>query len=269
MPKLCCPKCGEVLWDLGKTLRCAGGHCYDRAKQGYVNLLMSNTASSKRHGDDKEMVLSRKSFLEKGYYKPLLQLICEKCVKYGSPDADILDAGCGEGWYTAAVKMSLPNSSVVGVDISKEAIVEAAKRKAGIELAVASVSSLPVMDGSCDIVLSIFAPDAESEFRRVLRNGGYLIRAVPLEEHLFGLKRAVYNEPYLNPPAQYAPEGFELVERAELRYKIELQSNEDILELFKMTPYYYKTGREDQAKLLSLAKLQTEAAFCVFIHKKL
>ncbi|MBQ4428078.1 MAG: methyltransferase domain-containing protein [Oscillospiraceae bacterium] len=268
MPKLCCPKCKEVLWDVGNSLRCQNGHSYDRARQGYVNLLMSNAPSSKRHGDDREMVLSRKSFLEKGYYEPLLQLICDKCVKYGSPNAHILDAGCGEGWYTASVKASLPQSSVVGVDISKEAIIEAAKRRAGLELAVASVSSLPVQDNSCDIVLSIFAPDAVSEFRRVMRSGGYLIRAVPMEEHLLGLKKAVYDEPYLNPPARYDPEGFTLAERAELRYALSLTSNEDISELFRMTPYYYKTGREDQAKLLSLETLETEAAFCVFVLKK-
>lgn len=268
MPKLCCPVCGDVLRDEGKSLKCGRGHCYDRAKQGYVNLLMSNAASAKRHGDDREMVQSRRSFLEKGYYAPLLELIRSKCVRYLSADCEILDAGCGEGYYTAGIKSALPQSSVTGIDISRDAIIEAARRRAGIELAVASVSAMPVQDLSCGAVLSIFAPDAPEEFRRVLKRGGLLVRAVPLEEHLFGLKRAVYDEPYLNPPAEYAPEGFRLIERAELRYTLRLAGNEDITALFRMTPYYYKTGRADQEKLKALTSLETEAAFCVFLYEK-
>lgn len=266
MPRLCCPVCGEALWEVGRTLHCGRGHSYDISKYGYVNLLMSNRASSKRHGDDREMVLARQAFLEKGFYLPLRDEVCRLAVKYCPEGADLIDAGCGEGWYTAAVRDAL-GAKAVGADISKDALREAARR-GELTLAVASVSRLPVMDGSCDLVLSVFAPDAPEEFRRVLRPGGVLIRAVPLEEHLMGLKRAVYERPYPNPPAVYAPEGFELIERRELRFTMELEGG-DITSLFKMTPYYYKTGREDQMKLMSLDKLVTEAAFCVFVMRKL
>lgn len=273
MPDFKCPVCGGVLHREDRTMRCGSGHCYDLARQGYVNLLMSNRSSAKRHGDDKAMVLARQSFLEKGYYDCLRDAVCDLAVHRCGNSVDLLDAGCGEGWYTCGVKTALEQAGkecrAVGVDISREALIQAAKRSCGLQLAVGSVSALPVQDESCDLLLNIFAPNSDDEFFRVLRPGGILIRAVPLEEHLMGLKTAIYDRPYPNPAPQYAPEGFRLIERAEVRERLVLQSSEDIQNLFMMTPYYYKTGRRDQEKLQNLNALETELAFCLFIHQRI
>ena len=145
----------------------------------------------------------------------------------------------------------------------------AGRRDKSVSWAVASINSLPVAEKSCDLVLNVFAPTDDGEYRRVLRPGGILIKAMPLETHLFGLKKAVYDEPYLNGPAEYAPEGFEQVCRSELRKMISLECNEDIQNLFMMTPYYYKTGRGDQEKLTKLSRLETEADFAVCVLKRL
>jgi len=273
MPALKCPVCGGVLGLEGRTYRCEKGHSYDLAKQNYVNLLMSNKSSAKRHGDDKLMVRARTDFLEKGYYLHLRDEICRLAAEYCGEKVDLLDAGCGEGWYTSAVKSGLEaagkSCSALGVDISKEALMAAGRRDKSIAWAVAGINALPVPDGSCSLVLNVFAPTDDEEYRRVLRPGGLVIKAMPLETHLFGLKKAVYDEPYLNGPAEYAPEGFEAVCRSELRKLIRLENNEDIQNLFMMTPYYYKTGRSDQEKLSALEYLETEADFAVCVLKRI
>ena len=83
-----CPKCDKKLNIVDKSYRCENGHSYDIAKKGYVNLLMSQQSSQKRHGDDKLMVRSRRDFLEKGYYSDLCDEICSVINKIKS-DNDI------------------------------------------------------------------------------------------------------------------------------------------------------------------------------------
>ena len=272
MLNLTCPVCGGVLVRVDRTLKCANGHCYDLAKRNYVNLLMRNQSSAKRHGDDKLMVAARQEFLDVGYYAPLRDALCALAVKYGGESADLLDVGCGEGYYTSAVRTALASAgkpcSAAGVDISKTALIAAAKRDSELTLAVASVSALPVGDESCDILLNIFAPNDDAEFYRVLRPGGVLLKAVPLERHLFGLKAAVYDKPYLNPAPDYAPVGFAALERVDVVGEITVAPQKQIENLFMMTPYYYKTGAADQAKLRAKDTLTTEIAFGVLAFRR-
>lgn len=270
MLKFCCPVCKEELNLDGRTYKCINNHCFDCAKQGYVNLLQSNKSKSKRHGDDKLMIEARTRFLNTNFYKPLCDLMCELLKKYVPQNASVLDAGCGDCYYTEKIEKALAdrNASVVGVDISKSALIAAAKRSKRINLAVASVFSLPVGDLSCDAVLNVFSPFAPEEYARVLKSGGVLLRVIPLENHLFSLKKAIYDNPLKNPEESTDIDGFTLAESQELKYSIELKSNEQIESLFKMTPYYYKTSRTDQQKVEKLSTLQTEIEFCVLVYKK-
>jgi 23S rRNA (guanine745-N1)-methyltransferase len=270
MLNFCCPVCKEELKLDGRTYRCINNHCFDCAKQGYVNLLQSNKSKSKRHGDDKLMIEARTEFLNTDFYKPLCDLMCELLKKYVPQNASVLDAGCGDCYYTEKIEKALAdrNPSVVGVDISKSALIAAAKRSKSINLAVASVFSLPVGDLSCDAVLNVFSPFAPEEYARVLKSGGVLLRVIPLENHLFSLKKAIYDNPLKNPEESTEIDGFTLAESQELKYSIELKSNEQIESLFKMTPYYYKTSRTDQQKVEKLSTLQTEIEFCVLVYKK-
>ena len=157
MPELTCPVCGGVLHREERSLRCDAGHCYDLARRGYVNLLRTNQSKDKRHGDDQRMVAARTAFLDAGYYAPLRDAIAAAAVEYTSGDADVLDAGCGEGYYTACVLYALQaqgrSASVCGVDISRDALICAHRRAPELTLAVASIAHLPVADASCDLVL--------------------------------------------------------------------------------------------------------------------
>ena len=272
MSSFICPVCGEGLTTTPKSLVCKNNHNFDTAKSGYTNLLLSQSVKTKNHGDDKLMVRSRQAFLDKGYYKPLLELICNDAKRYASTSARILDAGCGECWYTAHIYEYLLEHKIepeiFAVDISKDALAVGAKRNKAIELAVASVFHLPVQDNSCDMVLSFFAPFSAEEFGRVLKKGGILIRAIPLERHLWSLKTAVYDEPYENEVEDTAVAGFELIEKREIRETMHLACNADILHVFTMTPYYYKTGAEDQMKLWDINELDTEIEFGLLVYKK-
>lgn len=272
MPELTCPVCGRTLQRTDKTLRCAAGHCYDVARQGYVNLLRSTQSKSKRHGDDKRMVHARTAFLDLGYYDILRDAVAEAACRCTQGNVDVLDAGCGEGFYTAAVLHALARQgrrvSVCGVDISRDALICAHRREPRLQLAVASVNRLPVADASCDLLLNLFAPHDAEEFARVLRPGGVLLRAIPLERHLWELKQAVYDMPYENKLADPALPGFTLGRRQTLRTRITLSSPEAVQNLFLMTPYYYKTSARDQEKLRSLDHLETEIAFGLLEYRK-
>ncbi len=267
MSNFICPVCKSELSLCEKTYKCPNNHCFDLSKDGYVNLLMSQQSSLKRHGDDKLMVRARREFLEKGFYGELREKLCETVKEAVSENSTIIDVGCGEGYYTSEISRC-ENFEVFGIDISKDALKFAAKSIKCSRFAVASAFSLPFGSESADCVLSVFAPSAYEEFSRVLKADGKLIKAIPLEDHLWELKCALYKEPYKNKPEKRNDDLFGLISQKEIKYKINLTEKEDIENLFKMTPYYYKTGREDAERLLSLESLETTVHFGVEIYEK-
>ena len=267
-----CPVCKKELGEEEKLYRCENGHCFDKSKFGYVNLLQSQKSSAKRHGDDRMMVRARRDFLDSDCYGFLRNFLCEICEKYLPDGGDFLDAGCGECWYSTGLKQYYAEIGkeifVSGVDISKDALEFASKRKSGIPLAVASLFDLPFQDESFDAVLNIFSPDADAEFHRVLKTGGYLIKIIPLENHLLGLKSAIYDKPYLNDVPDTEIKDFFCAETNQVKMNLFLDTNETIQNLFKMTPYYYKTGIEDQQKISNLEFLETQAEFEIRVYRK-
>ncbi len=265
-----CPICSEPLEKIGKTLHCSKGHCYDYAKSGYVNLLMSQQGTL--HGDDRAMVRSRTAFLSAGYYKPLMETIYDVAVPFLSKSVNLFDAGCGEGWYTQEIHQKLEEAGhevqSAGVDISKDALNAAAKRNFGGEFAVASLYHLPLPDQWADVVVNVFAPDCAEEFLRILKPGAVYVKAIPLEDHLLELKTAVYDSVYENEVVIPIYDGFTLVSDTKLRYPLCLTDTQTVKDLFSMTPYARKTSPTDIQKLDSVKELTTTAAFSVLLYKK-
>ncbi len=272
MSRFICPVCKEPLADCVSLYRCSNNHCFDKSRFGYVNLLQSQKSSAKRHGDDRMMVRARRDFLDKGYYEFLRDALCVISEKYLKNAGFIADAGCGECYYSSEIYSIMKNNGssamFYGIDISKDALEFAFKRKCGFSTAVASVFSLPFADSSLDAVFNVFAPEADSEFKRVLKTGGYFIEVIPLENHLFELKKEIYDNPYLNEVPDAVLQGFVLAEEIKIRKEINLVNNEDIQNLFKMTPYYYKTSKEDQRKIEGLKALNTQAEFGIRVYRK-
>ncbi len=269
-----CPVCGRPLLLDGKTYKCENNHCFDVAKQGYVNLLQSQKSSKKRHGDDTLMVKARQDFLEKGYYQNLADKLCETVLNFtrSEDSVTLADLGCGECWYTAQIYENLTangkSPAVFGIDISKQALIAGSKRCKALKLAVASTSDIPLPDKSCDIVVNAFAPFSNDEVCRVLKDDGFFVKVIPLEFHLFELKKAIYEDAYENEVDYSGLEEFQICRIDRLQDIIELNSNEDIMNLFKMTPYYYKTSKKDQEKLEKISYLKTETEFAIIVMHK-
>ena len=141
-------------------------------------------------------------------------------------------------------------------------------KAAADEYAVASSYKIPLKDGGADTVINIFSPLALDEMRRVIRPGGSFIMAIPGEEHLFGLKAAVYDTPYKNVPEDTDIPGFKLASREELRYSLNLDSAEKIRALFMMTPYAYRTGERGRQRVHALSSLECEAHFYVLVYER-
>ena len=264
--KFVCPKCGAPLAvaECGNA-RCENNHSFDRARAGYYNLLLGSSAGN--HGDNREMLNARRAFLDTGAYRPLADAVAEICESYAA-GGSILDVGCGEGYYTNIIEERC-HAEISAFDISKDAVKLAYKRNSHFSLAVASAYSVPVADSSFDLVTNMFSPLAVNEIYRALRPNGIFVMAIPGEEHLFGLKSATYKTPYKNEVQPKELPGFELISEKRVRYEMHLTSNEEVRSLFMMTPYAYRTGREERERILSLCELRTDADFYVLTYRKL
>lgn len=262
-----CPVCGKKLREHEKGAVCENGHSFDKAKSGYINLLPNNLPAG-NHGDNKLMIRARHDFLEKDYYLPLRAKLCQVIGKYASASPVMIDAGCGEGWYTKGIADFLGEAEIFAVDISKDAMKIAAKRDKKIKSAAASVFHLPIEDECADILLSVFSPLCESEFDRVLKKGGYFIYVIPAENHLWELKQAIYDNPYKNEVKPYEMENFTFAEKFTVDGVMKMKSPEDVKNLFMMTPYYYKTSQADTEKLLSSSPSEITYSFEILVFLK-
>lgn len=261
-----CPICKEKLIKEGRTYRCSKNHSFDLSKSGHVNLLLDNQKHSKMPGDDKDMVLSRKHFLEKNYYKgisdKLNEIILRNIPENSDKKINILDIGCGEGYYTGNLKNFLDKnniqSEIIGIDISKEAVISASKSHKGINWIVASATNIPVCDESLDFIICMFAKIIPEEKMRTLKKGGKLIIVSTGENHLLQMKEVVYENVRKD---FYSPiedlKIFKYLETINCTYKTFIRENESIKNLFNMTPYRWRSPREGIERLFSLNELET------------
>ena len=264
-----CPLCGETLAVCGNSLVCAGArrHTYDMARAGYVNL---NTHLP-QSGDTAEMAAARQAFLRRGYYAPLADALTRTAAAYAPAPGLLCDAGCGEGYYTEAVGGQF--SAALGADLSKYALALAGKsaKRAGLAqkllYTAASVYALPLRDGTCDCVMSVFAPIAADEAFRVLKKGGILLTAAAGRDHLTELKAVLYDTVIPNDTRRDYPENLTLLRTENLRFTAEI-AGDDIYPLFTMTPYFYRTKKERAARLGTLDALSVTLDFELRVYKK-
>lgn len=164
-------------------------HSFDVARRGYVNLLQPQDSRSARPGDSVAAVAARRRFLARGFEAELTGAIAGLLAL--TPADTLLDVGCGEGHYLAALA-ARSGCAGHGVDLSVPAIEAAAGRHAGLHLVVANADRfLPYADGSFRVVASITARRNPAEFRRVLRDDGRLLLVVPGPDDLVELREAV------------------------------------------------------------------------------
>lgn len=209
---LACPVCGAPLALEGRALRCAAGHSFDVARQGYVNLLRGGV---RLEGYDRASFMDRRRVFAAGLYEPIAAALAEavsvhapsgqrvspSAVESGPgsaphapgscPTPRVLDAGCGEGYFARELRRRV-GARVAAFDISKDSVQLAAAADAGdgIVWFVADLASIPVRPASADCVLNVFSPANYAEFRRALAPGGVVVKAVPTPRHLQELRAA-------------------------------------------------------------------------------
>lgn len=262
-----CPVCGRGLGKFENCFKCENGHSFDLAKEGYVNLLSGAHKQGELIGDNKTMASSRRDFLNKGYFSSLSKAVLNELQLTEKENPNVLDICCGEGYYSNYITQRY-NCRIYGFDISKNMIRLAAKRKINAEFFVANLSHIPVFDSSVDFAFHLFAPFHAGEFARVLKDDGILVTAYPGENHLWELKEAIYDVPYKNDEKMPEHGTFELLKTVKVKEKIFLDSNADIISLFKMTPYYYHTSKEGIERAERLEKLETQLEFVLAVFRK-
>ena len=262
--ELLCPICAAPLRQTDKTFRCEAGHSFDMARQGYVNLLPVQNKRSLNPGDTREQVLSRRAFLEAGFYAPIADALCAAAKELGCA-GPILDVGCGEGWYSAQLSDAL-NAPLVGLDISKEAVRCAAAKYKNAQWICGSAAQLPVESGSVGLITSLFALTVPEEFKRVLRSDGYYFQVLAQEDHLLGLKSIIYPK-LLHKEKNTTPDlpGFTLVRQIPIRFTFTVEGAQ-VQNLLSMTPHVYRISKEGAQRLQETDKLTDTASAVLNIY---
>jgi 23S rRNA (guanine745-N1)-methyltransferase len=258
---LACPLDGLPLHCRGSAWRCASGHSFDIASQGYTNLLPVQHKRSRDPGDSKEMIAARRRFLTAGFYQPIAAAVSRAVLADLPADttSSCLDAGCGEGYYLRQLAAAVPEEqtlSLLGVDISKWAVLSAAKQDRQPTWVVGSNAKLPVLPGTLDRVLCLFGFPVYSEFARVLKPGGRLVQVDAGPDHLRELREIIY--PSLKPERPtdlQTPAGFSRLPTETLRFSIELTGAGQIADLLTMTPHLYRASSEGRAAAAALTAL--------------
>ena len=258
--RLRCPNCGNALEKQEKAYICPKGHSFDIARQGYVNLLTVQQKHSLNPGDTREQVLSRRAFLEEGYYAPICGALIEEAKNLGI-SGPVLDIGCGEGYYSSRLAEAL-DAELVGLDISKEAVRCAAAKYKGPTWLTATAAHIPVEEESVQLVTSLFALTLPEEFKRVLRKDGYYFQVLAAQDHLLGLKSIIYPElKFKDKDTVPALPGFELVKSVPIRFTFTVEGRQ-VQNLFSMTPHVFRIGKEGAENLRKTETL-TDTASCV------
>jgi len=266
MNLLMCPVCRQQLSLNERTWRCENHHSYDVAKQGYVNLHVVQHKHSKNPGDTPESVQARRAFLSAGYYAPLQQAVVEKIRDLRIEN--LLDIGCGEGYYTNAMQAEV--LQCVGVDIAKNAVQVAARLNKDITWVVGTGATLPVLDESIDLCTSLFSPIPKQEILRVLKPKSYLMVVTPAPQHLYAMREALFEEVKPHEPQKFVEQlqdEFNLISEQVIDAPMVLPQA-DLKNLIAMTPYAYKAKPEYRLALEQQDQFELLAQYQIYLFQK-
>lgn len=251
-----CPVCKNKLVRYDKSYKCINNHNFDIAKQGYLNLNMHNSQST---GDNSLMINARNAFLNNKHYDFLLKEINKRI----NLNDCLVDLACGEGYYTSKFK----SNNKIGIDLSKQGLKIASRNDPKTLYLLNSIFKNPLEDKSADKIITIFAPIAKDEIKRILKDNGEFILVKPDMYHLYELKEALYENPYKNEIEDIEIDGLKLNEEIKIS-NVQTLDSEDLHNLFMMTPYFNTTSIEDKKKLEKITSLEVTFAFIVDIYKK-
>jgi 23S rRNA (guanine745-N1)-methyltransferase len=247
-------KCSHPLVLSENGLSCAAGHHFDQAKEGYWNLTQPQDKKSLNPGDNRDAVIARHRWLERGHAAGLITSLRSWIPDSSSQSSSIriLDLGCGDGTFGPSL---FPDraANFCGIDLSKPAIKLAAKRWPEATWVLANADrGLPIADNSLDIVMSLFGRRPVAEISRILNPGGLCIVAVPGEEDLIELREQLQKEGKRRNRVDAIIEemksnGLVCVEQKQWQTQIEIGPDE-IADALAMT---YRAGRRSEQSLVA------------------
>lgn len=270
-----CPLCKKTMQVVHlQSLVCSNHHCFDIAKQGYVNLL-SRGISTKY---DKKIFEYRRLISKDGLFNPLYGAVSRIIMNHHHHSSNepirVLDAGCGEGSHLNNILTELNRTKpmdllAVGIDISKEGISFAAAGSSSTIWCVADIANCPFQSQKFEFILNILSPANYSEFQRLLSDHGLVIKVIPNQNYLKELREILYmgsdKQTYSNSlTISHFKKQFNLIDVESVRYQVNL--SEQLIEpLLGMTPLSWGTSDERIEKVLQLNLKQVTIDFKVLI----
>lgn len=262
--QLACPLDGQPLASGERRYFCPDGHSFDVARQGYVNLLPVQQKRTRSPGDSGEMIAARQRFLGAGFYDRIAEELFAMLHDLGfDNEACLLDAGCGEGFYLDFLYRKLAadglSPGMAGLDISKAAIVAAAKRNKNVTWLVASNKQPPLLPRSVDVIVCMFGFPVFDAFKQILKPGGKLLLVEAGSQHLIELRRVIYEQlkqRSLPELGAALAQGFELQGEEGLTYKVELSAQQQIDDLLLMTPHLFRASKEGKQRAAGLKRIE-------------
>ena len=249
--------CTELLARRDQSLVCSAGHCFDRAKYGYWNLLQPQDRKSKHPGDSDEAVLARQRWLARGYAEGLVSSL-KAMISITGREGRTLDLGCGEGTFGQAL-FADSAERYCGIDLSKRAIRLASRAWPGARWVLANADrTLPAADQSVSRVLSLFGRRPVEEIGRVLTPGGYCLFAVPGQTDLIELREQTQQAGHRRSRwesivFEFQRAGFELIEHRQWQQQVHLGA-EAIADALAMT---YRAVRHSQrARIATVTEMK-------------
>ncbi len=274
-----CPLDGLPLVPGVGSLVCSNGHGFDVSARGYINLLPVQYKKSRDPGDSKSMVAARRRVLDAGLFAPLADTVCkvvgEALAASSEPEPLLVDAGCGEGFYTSRLASHLGDNStecaakIIGVDISKWAVMAAAKRSREIAWVVASNKRLPLRQGSVTGITSLFGFETWADWAALQKSGQFVTVVDAGRQHLLELREIIYPTLQVHEPPSHegaVTSGYELLSETSCRFDQRVEKSELLMDLLEMTPHGRKSSAEarDRVQALTELSLSFDAAIRTF-----
>ncbi|MGY3777271.1 methyltransferase domain-containing protein [Isobaculum melis] len=261
-----CPVCqSDFIGVEEHSLCCQKGHRFDLAKKGNLYFLIG--ASKNEY--DKEMLQSRYRIAQAGLFNGILKAIMPELTAHQKKDA-LLDVGCGEGSQLAFFADQGIKGPKIGFDISKDAVQLAATHFEQAFWCVADLAKSPFASAKYQTILNIFSPSNYQEFKRLLADGGQLIKVVPAENYLGELRQLLYQDQsnkqsYSNQEVvDKFKEHFPKMTVKQVTYSFDLKEN-DFFDLLEMTPLQWGATKEavEQAKKQPLKSITVDVVLLI------
>lgn len=195
-----------------------------------------------------ELFEARHKVISSGLYDEVQQTIANMF-----DEGIILDTGCGEGSHLARILTYKQSSIGIGIDIAKEGILAAAKYNNGSIWIVADLAKSPFQTESFHTILNFLSPANYSEFKRLLKPDGKVIKVIPGENYLQQLRAQAFagsdKETYSNERTiERFKEQFKEVTIKPVTYTKALTA-ELGKDLIQMTPMGWHVNQKEQLKI--------------------